>query len=85
MSRVTDLHRGRTLDHVLNEYPWARQLAEDLAYWEEQLGEEVMGLILEFFEAEDEASSPADPRLLEVVAKIEAFERSRGRPIDPEA
>ena len=44
---------------------------------EQQLGQEAMALILEYFEAEGAAESPDDPALRKVVARIEAFERGR--------
>jgi hypothetical protein len=79
MSRLSYLPTVHAVDALLDEHPGARALAEEIAFWEQQLGQEAMALILEYFEAEVQTTGPDDPRLQEVVAKIEAFERSRGR------
>jgi len=79
MSRIVHLDPIGFTEALLAEHPWARRLAEQLALLEQQLGQEAMALIFEFFEAETEASDSDDARLREVVAKIETFERSRGR------
>lgn len=79
MGTLRHLQINEKLQELLAEHPWARDIAEQLAYYEQQLGQEAMALILEFFQAELAAAEGDPYPLREVVAKIEAFERSRGR------
>ena len=64
MPKILHLDPQQALETLLEEHPEARELAETIAHMEQQLGQEAMGLILEYFQAEAEAESPGDPRLL---------------------
>ena len=77
MARIQHLPTPKAIAAFLEEHPEARELAETIAHIEQQLGQEAMRLVFDYFEAEAAAESADDPALLRVLARVE--ERARGR------